>query len=56
MIYNAGQIGLNINLSDLAFHTYFDLSNYVAKILKEDNKEEVPAQSISELRKGQSYG
>lgn len=58
MIFNAAQIGINVNLSDLSVHTFFDLNEYAAKILKDDKNEEVPCQSISEMRKsqGKNYG
>lgn len=59
LIYNACQIGLNISLNDLAFHTFVDLNNYVAKLVSTDDKNtDVPTTSIDDLRKssGKNYG
>ena len=50
MIYNACQIGINIDINQLGFHTLMALNEYAGKLL--DNKEnEVPAMSAREFRK-----
>ena len=49
MIYNACQIGINVNFNDLAFHTLMAVTEYAGKLLKDDN--EVPAMSAREFRK-----
>ena len=39
-------------------HTFWDLNDYVARLLKNDGKLEAPKQSISDLTKsrGKNYG
>lgn len=46
MIYNACQVGINVNFNDLAFHTLMAVTEYAGKLLKDDN--EVPAMSLNE--------
>jgi hypothetical protein len=41
---------LHVPLSDLAVHTYFDLSAYVTRVLNDKN-EDVPAMGAREFRK-----
>lgn len=58
MIYDACKIGIAIPLQDIAVHTYMDLNNYVARLLKNEGKPEAPKQSISDFAKsrGKNYG
>ena len=50
MIYNACQIGINVNINDLALHTLMAVNRYAGDLIKED-KNEVPAMSAREFRK-----
>lgn len=58
MIYDACQIGIAIPLQDIAVHTYMDLNNFVAKMLKNNGKAELPKQSMADFTKssGKNYG
>ncbi len=58
MLFNACQIGITIPLSDLSLHTYWELNDYAARQLKQDKKEGLPKQSISDFVKtsGKNYG
>ena len=48
MIYNACQIGINVNLSDLALHTLMAVNNYASKLIGD---KEIPAMGAREFRK-----
>lgn len=48
MIYNACQIGIKVNISDLSFHTLMAVTEYAGSLI--DDKEKVPAQSMREFR------
>ncbi len=50
MIYNACQIGINVNINDLAFHTLMAVNDYAGRLLK-DKENEVPAMGAREFRK-----
>lgn len=54
MIYNACQIGIKVNLEDLAFHTLTALNEYASNLL--DDKNTTPATDIASLRKQQAKG
>lgn len=58
MIYEVCQIGVAIPLQDIAVHTYMDLNSFVAKMLKNNGKAELPKQSMSDFTKssGKNYG
>lgn len=49
MLFNALQLGVRVDLSDLAFHTFMDLSDFAGKVY--GGKEAVKPMSLSELRK-----
>ena len=51
-------MGIHIPLGDLAVHTYIDLNEYVANLLKKDKKDELPKQTFYDLAKatGKRYG
>ena len=58
MVYNACQIGVNVNLSDLSLHTLMEVSDYAAQLLETDGKPEAPKESLWDIRKrtGKNYG
>ena len=61
MVYNACQIGVNVNLSDLSLHTLMAVNEYAAKLLSNDPKDKnslLPKQSLRDIRKqtGKNYG
>lgn len=49
MIYNACQMGIQVNINDLSFHTLMAVNEYAGSLIGDKN--EVPAQSIREFRK-----
>nr|DAU61038.1 MAG TPA: hypothetical protein [Caudoviricetes sp.] len=52
MIYNACQIGLKVNVEDLALHTLLDVSDFAASLVNQSKKNEnVTPMSFSELCK-----
>ena len=58
MVYNACQIGINVNLSDLSIHPLMEVNEYAAQLLKNDGKPETPKESLRDIRKrtGKNYG
>lgn len=54
MIYNACQIGIRVDLQDLALHTLMAVNEYASGLL--DSKEDIPVTDIAGLRKQKAWG
>lgn len=53
LIYGACQLGVKVNIEDLAVHTLLSVTEYAAKVMNTKGKEKSlePATSFSELAK-----
>ncbi len=49
MIYNACQMGIRVDINDLALHTLMSVTEYASKILKKED--DIPVMNAREFRK-----
>lgn len=49
MLFNALQLGIRVNLEDLAVHTFMDLTEYAGKIY--GGKDDSPSMNFGDMRK-----